>query len=106
MFVSCRSQIFQFFCKFLTFPEFFDDQKDWGSRGREFKSRHSDQEKYRFLTILVKNRYFFLYFKLNFFENCDLWWNSGGILSGMCHGQSETKMEPIASEESVLFLLA
>ena len=44
MFVSCRSQIFQFFCKFLTFPEFFDDQKDWGSRGREFKSRHSDQD--------------------------------------------------------------
>ena len=47
-----------------------------------------------------------LNFKLDFFENCDLWWNSGGILSGMCHGQSETKMEPIASEESVLFLIA
>lgn len=93
-------QIFEFFRKFLTFQELFSDQKDWGSRGREFKSRHSDHKKYRFLTKMVKNRYFFLYFKLNFFEKCDLWWNSGGILSGMCRGQSETKMESIASEES------
>ena len=33
------------FRKFLTFQELFGDQKDWGSRGREFKSRHSDQLK-------------------------------------------------------------
>lgn len=63
-------------------------------------NRSGDHKKYRFLTKMVKNRYFFLHFKLDFFKNCDLWWNSGGILSGMCHRQSETKMEPIASEES------
>ena len=43
MFVFYRLQILQFFRKFLIFPELFGDQKDWGSRGREFKSRHSDQ---------------------------------------------------------------
>ena len=105
MFGISNAPIVPNFTVFLLFFELFEKTKDWGSRGREFKSRHSDQEKYRFLTILVKNRYFFLYFKLNFFEKCDLWWNSGGILSGMCHGQSETKMEPIVSEESVLLLL-
>ncbi len=45
MFVFYRLQILQFFRKFLIFPELFGDQKDWGSRGREFKSRHSDQLK-------------------------------------------------------------
>ena len=44
MFVFHCLRIFQFFCKFLIFPELFGDQKDWGSRGREFKSRHSDQD--------------------------------------------------------------
>ena len=44
MFVFYCLQIFRFFRKFLTFPELFGDQKDWGSRGREFKSRHSDQD--------------------------------------------------------------
>ena len=32
---------------------------EWGSRGLEFESRHSDQ-KFRFLGLMLKNRNFFL----------------------------------------------
>ena len=33
------------FTAFLLVFELFEKTKDWGSRGREFKSRHSDQLK-------------------------------------------------------------
>ncbi len=57
MFVFYRLQILQFFRKFLIFPELFGDQKDWGSRGREFKSRHSDHmNEARFSNIFIEKR--------------------------------------------------
>ena len=44
MFGISNAPIVPNFTVFLLFFELFEKTKDWGSRGREFKSRHSDQD--------------------------------------------------------------